>query len=377
MLVKRPIYNQQLTCVAFDILADETCLKRQDAHQLLTELISNTDTQLPVFIPFDYQSIIEQKGLLLENPIILKLNAKDIESKYSLEDLNESRFSIALLIDRPEQLAWLNFAEYIGLTEQYIVMAELSNVVKYSREKNCKLLAYGISKPSCFDQCKALKMDYYCGDFLFVPIAHDEADIASNKLNLLQLIQSLQSSDCNFNEISQLIKNDPLLSFQLLKIANSVGFSRYQKIESIDQAIAKLGINNLKNWVMVLSMKNISDKPIEIIESGLIRANMALELAQQISNIGIQSAYMAGLLSIIDSLLNKPMDELINQITLSDELKEALILRKGPIGEILSVVVAYEEGRWNEMNQSEFHGLNLSKLYIDCLGIVTKGIKAI
>lgn len=377
MLIKRPIYNQQLKCVALEILSNQHSNENEEINTRLAELISNSDTELPLFIPFSLKSCVEDHITPLVNPIILKLCAEDIESKYSLEELQESNFSIALLINKPQQLAWLNFAEYIGLTEQLMDESDVSKVVTFTKNKSRKVIAYGINKPLVFNKCKALDMDYYCGDFLFVPIENDDSEVAGNKLNLLQLIQSLQSCDCDFNHISQIINNDPLLSYQLLKIANTLAFSSYQEIDSIDQAITRLGLNNLKNWVMLLSMKNISNKPIEIIESGLIRAHMAKELAQKTSEIAMQSAYMAGLLSIIDTLLNKPMHELINHITLAEEIKEALTQKTGPIGEILSIVVAYEEGHWEQMTQPEFMGLNLSKLYIDCLGLVTKGTKPI
>ena len=69
-----------------------------------------------------------------------------------------------------------------------------------------------------------MTMDYYCGDFLFKPVIDEQIDIAANKLNLLQLIQSLQKEDCDLHKISVIIQTDPLLSYQLLRLANSATF---------------------------------------------------------------------------------------------------------------------------------------------------------
>ena len=372
MLVKRPIYNQKLKCVAFEILSHQHSQLNEELTSHFFELINHSDTDLPLFIPFSLKKALERAEPQITNPIILKLQAEDIESVYSLSELEESLFSIALLINTPQQLAWLNFAEYIGLTEQLMNGADVTKVVDFSKAKNRKVIAYNLEKPISFDKCKAMTMDYYCGDFLFRPVEDDTTDIAGNKLNILQLIQTLQDENCAFNDVSNIIQTDPLLSFQLLKVANSAGFSGDQAIESMDQAVIRLGLVNLKNWIMLLSMKNISDKPVEILESGLIRAHMAEQLAKTSSEFTSQSAYTAGLLSILDCLLNKPISELIKQITLSEEIKDALMNKTGPLGELLSLVVAYEEGHWENIRENQFKGQDISKVYIDSLAYVTK-----
>jgi c-di-GMP-related signal transduction protein len=372
MLVKRPIYNQQLKCVAFEILSYQNLILTEEVNDVFFELIDNSDTQLPLFIPFALKGLLEQATSPIQNPIILKLQAEDIESVYSLAELQASLFSIALLINTPQQLTWLNFAEYIGLTEQLMYGSDVTKVVSFSKAKHRKIIAYNLEKPLSFDKCKAMTMDYYCGDFIFKPIENNSTDIAANKLNLLNLIQTLQQEDCSFDAITSIIQKDPLLTFQLLKIANSIGFSGGRTIVSIDQVVNHLGMIHLKNWVMVLSMKNISDKPIEILESGLIRAYMTEQLAKVSPDITNQSGYTAGLLSVLDSLLNKPIAELIKQITIAEEIKQALISNTSPLGELLSIVIAYEEGHWEEVPVHRIKGLDLSKLYIDSLAFVAK-----
>lgn len=376
MLIKRPIYNQQLKCVALEIIANQQSRNAQEFQQQFTAVIKNADTSLPLFIPYELRSLIMMPEPLFENPVILKLHAADINRTYSLSELEGSLHSIALMIDNPQQLTWLNFAEYIALSEQLIAMADVSKVVKYSQSRQRKVMAYGIANHSFFDLCKSMNMDYYCGDFLFQPSSQEIKEIAANKLNLLMLINKLQHADIKFEEITDLIHLDPLLSYQLLRIANSAAFSGYQGIESIQQAVARLGILNLKNWIMVLSMKNVSNKPMEIVESGLVRAHMAQKLAQSNASLCEQSAYTAGLLTVLDSLLDSPMHILIEKITLTDEIKDALLERQGVLGELLAMVVAYEEGHWEEVTDTHYCGQDLSEVYIDCLEHVSLGKKA-
>ena len=374
MFSKRPIYNHELKCVAFEILAPKDEELNEELSEHLSQVVNSSDTELPLFIPFHLRNIIELVEPAVQNPIILKLAAEDIEVVYSTDDLKNSLFSIALLINSPKQLAWLNFAEYICLTEQLMDIADVRKVVQYSKAKQRKVIAYGLDQPFSFDKCKDMMMDYYCGDFLFKPVIDDQIDIAANKLNLLQLIQSLQKKECDLQKISIIIQTDPLLSYQLLRLANSAVFSGGNPITSIEQAVTRLGLINLKNWVVLFSMKNISDKPMEILESGLIRAHMAQEIAKvSRDNFSSQSAYTAGLLSILDCLLNKPMPELINKITLSEDITKALLDHTGSLGEILALVIAYESGHWELVNKDNINGLDLSKLYIDSLSFIANG----
>jgi c-di-GMP phosphodiesterase len=372
MIVSRPIYNQQLQRVAFEILYSSKDPLNQELSSDLLQIISANDTDLPLFIPFGLKRFIEY--LKTPNPIILKVLAEEVETLYSLDELRDSSFSIALVINSPPQLTWINCAEYVALTEQLINQANMSKVVQYTKENLRKVMAYGLTKPFTFNKCKNLAIDYYCGDFLFKTSIEEPLEIATNKFNLLQLIQSVQKEDCDLKTMAVLIQSDPLLSYQLLRLANSAAFSAGNPISSIEQAVTRLGTVQLKNWIVLFSMHNISNKPVEILESGLIRARMAQEIAKKHASINDQSAYTAGLLSVLDCLLNKPIEELISSITLSEEVTDALVSRSGDLGEILSTIIAYESGHWESVGQDTVNGLDLSKLYIDSLSILSNDL---
>nr|HAT8714552.1 HDOD domain-containing protein [Legionella jordanis] len=377
MLIKRPIYDQRLKCAGMELIADKQAQQSKEIYQYFIKIQHTTPKEMPLFVPYSLKFLVEHPELPIEQPVVLKLHAGDINQSCSREEIEACNYRLALLIDNPQQLAWLNFADYIALSEHLMAAANVSKVVTYSQAKQRKVIAYDLSHPESFERCKMMGMDFFCGDFLFHPTAPEKTEIAASKLNLFELITKLQQQDTNLDSIVDLIQTDPMLSYQLLKVANSVAFSGYQDIESIQQAVVRLGILNLKNWVMVLSMTNVSNKPLEIVESGLIRAQMAYQLASTQPELSAQSAYTAGLLSVLDSLMDSPLANLIDKITLTNEIKLALLSRKGPLGKILDVVIAYEEGHWENLEDSECFGLDLSKVYMDCLEQVAASRKAI
>lgn len=377
MIIKRPIYNQKLKNVAVEVIIREDVDDQAKLEKELINLINTTETTHPLFVPYILKPIFESGQHELENPIIFKVRAKDVEESLPLDEIKNSPHSIALLVETPQQLAWLNFAEYIALSEFLMSQADVSKVVEYSKSNHRKVIGYGLLQPQNFDRCKSMSMDFFCGDFLMKPNEQNCDETATNKVTVLELISTLQNDDIDLNTVINLIQADPLLSFQVLRVANSVAFSGVQAVESIDQAVVRLGLKNLKHWIMVLSMNNISSKPIEVVESGLIRATMAKKIAESQGQIHQNSAYTAGLLSVLDSLLDMPMDKIIEKTSLADDIRAAMLDRSGELGEILTNVIAYEEGLWDSLSSDQIFGIDLSEVYIESLESVTQQKQAL
>ncbi len=381
MLIKRPIYNQELKCVAIEILVGQdlnTCTEQQSQsqHAALLAILETTDTSVPLFVPFALRPLVEAINPPGEHSIILNLHASMIDTKYPASEIDDSLFSIALLIDTPKELMWVNFADYIAFNEPLLNSADAVKLVKFCHSRQRKVMAYNISKPMDFELAKQLEVNFYCGDFLFHIPAKSDGEIAANKLSLLQLVSLLHQDDTTFNTVAEHIQKDPLMSYQLLRLVNSAMYSGYQPVDSIEQAVTRLGIVHLKNWVMVLSMHNVSQKPLELIESGLIRAHMAQTLMKAQSSIIAQAAYTAGLLSVLDSLLETPMAQLIEKIMLTEDIKSALLSRNGHLGELLKTVIAYEEGSWHMLEGNNYLGQDLSEIYVAALSLVSTGKQA-
>ena len=140
MLIKRPVYNQRLECVAMEIIASQQAKQHNDLVDFFATILRNTDPRLQLFIPYALKFLVEQSENPVENPLILKLHAADIGHLCPQEELENSSYAIALLIDNPQQLAWLNFAEYIALSEHLMSKADVTKVVTYSQQRQRKVM---------------------------------------------------------------------------------------------------------------------------------------------------------------------------------------------------------------------------------------------
>jgi c-di-GMP phosphodiesterase len=364
-LCKRPIYNDNLKRVALEINA---AFNTENSIELIDNLkaITNTNKEKhPLFMPFQFKTFLDDVNI--NCPVILKVNANEVDEKSIRNEINDSSTGIALMMNNTNQLAWLNFVDYVGFDKELVVNNNMKKVVQFIHDQKNKVIAYDIDTQSRFQQCKNMAMDYYCGDFLYEPNLDDDVEISANKMNLMKLVNQLQDNDASFDEITQYVSNDPALSYQLLRVANSAAFSGINEIESIQQAIVRLGFANLKNLVMTISMKLVSDKPIELMESGLIRAHMCQDIALELNKTDYDTYYTLGLLSVLDTVMDCSMEKLLKSIQLKDEIKCALLGEKGELGDLLAVVSDYEEGAWERLDNDKIQGIDICKFYIEAM----------
>jgi EAL and modified HD-GYP domain-containing signal transduction protein len=174
---------------------------------------------------------------------------------------------------------------------------------------------------------------------------HKAAD-APNRLLLLELLAQV-ANDADSHEIEATIKRDPQLSYYLLKLVNSVGFSLTTKITSFNQAITLLGRRQLQRWLQLLLYARTvdSDRANALLPRAAMRAGLteALCKAKGGSRDAQDRAFMAGMFSLLDRLFGTPIEEIIQPLNLADDVCAALTKRAGPFGTLLRSVAASEE----------------------------------
>ncbi|MGH4118235.1 EAL and HDOD domain-containing protein [Clostridium sp.] len=177
---------------------------------------------------------------------------------------------------------------------------------------------------------------------------------------------------CEIQAIENLVKRDISMSYKLLKIINSACYGLKNNIKSLRQALALLDEEKIKSWLNFIIMKNIgSAKPDVLLQNSLIRAKFCelIALNSFLRNIS-DDAYLMGMLSLIDVILEKPLNEILNEVMVADGVREALTSSKtSGLANILNTVKAYEEGNWDEvLTYSEEFELSegvLSRAYLE------------
>jgi c-di-GMP-related signal transduction protein len=219
--------------------------------------------------------------------------------------------------------------------------------------KKIKYLAADISNDEMFETAEAMGCSYFKGDFFSKPVVYTAKEISPIKLNHLMLIQKANTSSVDFEELSTIISRDVSLSYNLLKLLNSAAFSFRKKITSIKHALAILGEKEIKKWISLIALKEISgDDSDEIMRTALIRAKFLELLAGSIALSQKSSDFfLMGLFSILDVLMHMPIDQALDDLPINMDIKKALISNEGPLKDYIRLVNSYERGNWSVVDK--------------------------
>lgn len=189
------------------------------------------------------------------------------------------------------------------------------------------------------------------GSYYNQPITKGAKDISPLKINALQLLNQANQDDADLALVANTIERDPALSISLLRFINSPAVRVSRRIDSIRSAVAILGQKEMKRWVTVaISVSLADDRPGEITKLSLVRAKFAENLATAYEmGVLAPSLFMAGLFSLLDVILQKPMGEAINEVAVDDKVRKALVDKSGDLYEVLELIYAYEHANWDKV----------------------------
>ncbi len=380
-IARQPIYDRKLYVYAYELLyreGEDNHANVVDGDDATSQVLINAlmDIGLPelveqslAFINLTERYIVE--GLppsLAQDNVVLEV-LEDIEATDAviegLKKLQREGYVIALddFICDDSKLPLVALADIIKIDLLAVPGAELAEQVKKLRPTGVRLLAEKVETPEEFEYCKALGFDYFQGYFFCKPNIVKGVHTPTSRMAIMQLLAKLQDPDLDFGELQALVAQDVSLSYRILRYINSAHFSLGQKIESMQQAISLLGLNTIKTWVAILAMSSIDDKPYELILTALIRAHMCEKLSTSTS-ISAEHAFTVGLFSALDAFIDKPLDEILDALPLTDALNYALLDKRGELGEMLSLVLSYERGEWDSVTNAQYDCDTLRSAYL-------------
>ena len=166
------------------------------------------------------------------------------------------------------------------------------------------------------------------------------------------------------HEIEQLIRQDAGLAFHLLRLANSAAYARVREISSLREAVQRLGLKTVTAWASLLLLTRLDDRPGDLMNVALIRALFCEGLARELGQPDPEKHYLAGLCSVLDAMLDQPMSAIVQNMGLEPHLRLALLSHEGPIGGLLSCVIAYEQGQWDALEAAATPAEFLRRAYL-------------
>ncbi|MGZ4202412.1 MAG: EAL and HDOD domain-containing protein [Thermoleophilaceae bacterium] len=370
-VARQAIYDRDLGVFAYELLfdsgaADASVVVNTFANMGLQDLVGGRSAAVIVSPSFlhDVGSLqLPAERLILELPH--ELHA-DEEAARAVHDLRIRGYTIALddFVQSPSAEPMLQMADLVKFDAQELGQQGLwREAGQLGGRDGLKLLAKGVESHEELDFCRNLGFDYYQGQFLCKPQAVTKHTVPTNRLAKLALLAELNSPDTDFDALERLISLDVGLSYRFLRYINSAFFSLPHKIGSIRQALVLLGIASVRKWSTLLAMSDFADKPHELIVTALVRGKMCELAAASRPTREREEYFTVGMFSVIDALLDSPMDIVLASLPLSDEIKVALSHHQGPKGVVLQAVLNYERARFDDLKALAPPGMTAQDIY--------------
>lgn len=364
LLARQPIFDPKLSIWGYELLFRSASEHLDDigGDKATSEVLLNTFGEAGLKgVVGDHIALINFTRTLLLNLPPFDHNRYIIEI---LEDVEVDDEIIQSLMHAKKKGFKIALDDFI-LTHNTASLLHLTNIIKIdvlasSKEEieqyansfipqQIELLAEKVETYEMFKYCKNLGFKYFQGYFLSKPQIIKGKKIPDNKMVILKLLKALQAPDSNPQKLADIIAQDPQLSYKLMKIVNSAAFARVSKVNSLQQAVTVLGLNNIRSWASLIAMGNMEDKPEAIRLNALVRAAMCEKLADWIQPEEKHSFFTAGLFANLDALFDQPLDELIKTLELPQIISTGIVAHQGPLGLALDTALAFERGDLNSI----------------------------
>jgi EAL and modified HD-GYP domain-containing signal transduction protein len=221
----------------------------------------------------------------------------------------------------------------------------LTELVALAREEpSLRLIVCNLAKPDDFRLCYRLGVDLFQGAFINNREPSKVAKDAANRLRIVQLLNGLRKDE-ETRWLTQELQQDPVLSYRLLRYVNTAAFGMPRQIETLGQAVTILGRNNLYRWLSALLFQ-VSDPGYyewALTEQALARAAL-MERLRRPEDAGVtpDALFLTGLFSLLDKLMDEPLESLTQKILIPPPVSAALTRREGLLAQYLELAEACE-----------------------------------
>lgn len=322
----------------------------------------------PDLLPMQPDQVVLE---ILENVII------DEESTKGIKALVERGFTLALddFIYSSQYDEILPLIDLIKLDITQIARPEWQETIVKLRAYGCEILAEKVETEDEYLELKSYGVDYYQGYFFAKPKVLSGKRISSNKISMLQLLSKMQDPSVDVEELSELISRDVGISVKALNYVNSPASGLNRHVESVREAVVYLGRDSIKKWVTLLVIASVDDKPQEIMTMGLVRAKFCELLACKSGLEGEDAFFTVGLFSILDSLLDVSLEEALEPMGVTAEMRDALLNHGGNKGKAVTLAIDLEKGLAANHSYGDLSEFDVATAHVEAMNWVVTALK--
>lgn len=368
-IARQAILDRDKKLYAYELLfrdGEKNCFPNIPPDEATSKILTDSHLDLgledisagkPVFINFHQDTLLHRfptsldpKKVVIEVVETVKPTAELVEACKTIKELG---YTIAL-DDHDFNPQWDVLIPYTDIIKVDIVECDeqvlIENVQKY-RDSKIKLIAEKIETIENFEKYRDLGFDYFQGYFFARPEVKKQKKLPTSKLSLIELIGASSAIEFDVNKVSGIIERDVSLSYKLLRFINNPTVNKSNEISNLRHALNYMGQVEVKKFIALLSLANLGDnKPLELIHLSIIRAKFCelVGVAKSLTN-NPPTGFLVGLFSLLDALLDQPMEEIVEKLPIGQNIKAALCGEENELKLFLALVRAFEVGYWDRV----------------------------
>lgn len=274
------------------------------------------------------------------------------------QELKHKGFSLALddHIYDPAYEPLYQIVDYVKVDIQQVSQHDLTEIVRLLKKQPVTLLAEKVEDAKQFRNCLELGFQLFQGYYFARPSVLKKRRMDISGITLVKLLEQVLTN-ADIGVIEETFKQAPGLTYNLLRLVNSVVMGMRENIKTLRHALTVLGMSQLKRWVqLALFSSNPQGAGIPLLETAAVRGRLMELLTQKQPELADDTdcpdrAFMTGVLSLMDVLFEAPMEHLVQQLSLAEDVRLALVAREGTLGRQLRLVENLEQLDFKAVSQ--------------------------
>lgn len=368
-LARQAIFDRQRHVYGYELLF-RSCLKNTfngaDPSASTRQVVSNSLLAIgldriaghkKVFVNVGRDLLLDEfPAILPKHQMILEiLDSGDLDPAIlaACESLRQQGYLLALsaFAARPEQRPFLKHAHFVKVDIRTRTDQDHLSLVHEYHAHGLIMVAEKVETLEDYQRAKAAGYDCFQGYYFARPQMIIGRQIPAIKLNCLRLLREILRPELNYDRLASLISADVSLTYQLLRFVGSYLFSAGGRIETVQQALVYLGENQLRRWVALAAIpRAATDKPEELLKISLLGACFSESIATLAGISQPEEAFLMGLFAHLDALLDRPLEESLQELRVDPAITDALLDRGSstdPLSRINRLVRCYTTADWD------------------------------
>lgn len=309
------------------------------------------------FINFDRPSLVRGFARLLPSTEVVVEIAEGVEPDDEVievcRDLKAAGYSLALDNFRPADSRYplLPMADVVKADFPQI-RGEETRAIPQLADPHFSLLAEKVEMDDEFRLAREAGYTYFQGFFFSRPSIIRGYKAEGVGVNHLRILEEVHRPSIDFDRLEWLIKAEVALVYKILRLLNSAWIGLRCRIESVRQALVMLGEEGVRQWVCLMVLADLSiGKPTELVRTSAARGFFCEMVGADRCRGREHELFMVGLFSVMDAILEKPMEEALRGLSLSDVVVQTLLGHDTPYRPIYELALAYERADWDAVDR--------------------------